>query len=198
MPKTGGMWVSNFLRKLDSSFKRPKHLAKYNKHGFRELTDFHLPSKFVGSEYYKFGFIRDPVSWHWSIFNLQQERAIKNQNPAFDIMISGRDINEYIQNVKKFDRARARMDNMYNKIFSIGDKLECKNIFKFENLYSGLFTALSENGLDASELIEEEKEKKINVGAQYEFSKMTEESLDFIYESCKEIYDKFGYERKNP
>jgi len=196
MPKTGGMWVSRFLKKLDSSFKRPKHLVKYNKHGFRELTDFHLPSKLVGPEYYKFGFIRNPVSWYWSMFNFQQKRSMRNENALFDIMISGRDINEYMQNVQKFDRARVRMMNMYNQVFSIGDKLECKNIFKYENLYDGLFEALKENGIDASELIEQEKENKINSSSSFEWPEMTKESLEFIYESCKEIYDKFEYERK--
>ena len=137
MPKTGGMWVSRFLKKLDSSFKRPKHLVKYNKHGFRELTDFHLPSKLVGPEYYKFGFIRNPVSWYWSMFNFQQKRSMRNENALFDIMIS-----------------------------------------------------------DASELIEQEKGNKINSSSSFGWPKMTKESLEFIYESSKEIYDKFEYERK--
>ena len=85
---------------------------------------------------------------------------------------------------------------MYNQVFSIGDKLECKNIFKYENLYDGLFEALQENGIDASELIEQEKGNKINSSSSFAWPKMTKESLEFIYESCKEIYDKFEYERK--
>ena len=121
---------------------------------------------------------------------------MRNENALFDMMISGRDINEYMQNVQKFDRARVRMMNMYNQVFSIGDKLECKNIFKYENLYDGLFRALKENGIDASELIEQEKGNKINSSSSFGWPKMTKESLDFIYESSKEIYDKFEYERK--
>ena len=115
--------------------------------------------------------------------------------------MAANNINEYIENIKNKKSTKARMDIMFKHIFSVGHENECKNIFRYENLYDDLLKLLKQHGIDASSLMEKEKKRKVNESKNLRntYKKkepMNQESLDFIYESCKDIYYNFGYERK--
>tara|TARA_R110001599_G_scaffold338783_1_gene558013 strand:+ start:366 stop:980 length:615 start_codon:yes stop_codon:yes gene_type:complete len=185
MPKTAGQWTKRFLLKLDVGFKRVKNTKNF--------IDIPLASNF-NNDYYKFGFVRDPVDWYQSFFNFQSDDF--HNRFLFDRMMVARDINEYITNIKNVRLTKARMTLMYNYIFSVGHENECKNIFKYENLYDSLLKILNDKGIDASSLMEKEKTQKRNASKKKCGEKINQESLDFIYESCKGIYEKFNYKRR--
>lgn len=186
MPKTGGKWVSNILFEEMSFWRADSGLY------------IHSPAIGKGRDCnYRFGFIREPVSWYTSLYRFQAnppKASSENYRFFFDKSLAADNINAYINNIRKDPYTFLKMEKMYQYIFSIGKRHECKNIFKFENLAVNLSIALKQGGLDIDHIIEKHKEKS-NVSTHVLEEPLSESTKQYIYESCDHIYKKFNYER---
>ena len=186
MPNTGGKWVTNILLKEMSFWSIDAGLY------------IHSPAIDKGRDCnYRFGFIREPVSWYTSLYRFQAsppKSSSEEYKFFFDKSLAADNINDYVENIRKHSHTYLKMEKMYRYIFSIGKRHECENIFKFENLAENLSTALKQGGLDMDHIIENTKEK-VNVSNYTLEEPMNESTKQYIYESCDEIYNKFNYER---
>ena len=135
--KTGGVWTQNILSKF--GFRIIDLSIKGGHLGIRDLD-------FVTKNTYTFGFVRNPISWHISLFNFLDSNNWKYEGLS---RYKSSSLNEYLSKIYINPNQDAAFSVWFNDIFGIGSDLECKNIFRYEEIYDSLKKALQNVNINA-------------------------------------------------
>ena len=177
VPRTGGMFTRKVIDSTDLD-----HEQIYYTHG--SIGETHKSVDIDTSNYYSFGFIRNPWKWTVSIF-LQFGGFPHNADvPA---QVFERELNNYIG-----DKS---LQSRYYKQFYINNKLSVTDIFKTENLEESLNYVFDKfNWEKPKELIEMTPiNTRLHNSHNSHRKYYTDYTKELIYNHNRDIIEKYNY-----
>lgn len=178
--KTGGMWTQKILSKF--GFRIVDLNVKGGHLGINDLD-------FVTKNTYTFGFVRNPISWHISLFNFLDSN---NWNFKGFSRYKSSSLNEHLSKIYTSPSQKVAFSIWFNDMFGVGSDLECKNIFRYEEIYNGLKKALQNVNINAETEIEMAKDIKKNKTLVRD-SYISKENIRLIFLNNKQIFEKYKY-----
>lgn len=183
LQKTGGWHVSHILKQL----------------GFQNINfnicGGHVGVKDAPKNSFTFGFVRHPVAWYKSLFNyfsnvnwIHRAHILKTDN-----------INEFIELTQK--HRVYQYEHLVTRFYNLNADDECNFIGRYELLHHDLKRVLYLHAqqLDVEcshidQIIRTNQDKLINKSITIHNDQFSEDSIQYIYESCKQIIDRFKYD----
>lgn len=198
--KTGGWTVYQILKEFDFEIM-PDPVDGYSMG--RHITALQVPQNYTS-----FGYVRHPVNWYISLYNwLETNEWCLHKNKREDRKgykeIDFTDI--YQPSLNKFIEAPVVVKECTNgfnyfykflHFFAMGTDQECQIIGRFEEMFDHLDTVLKLHNIHATDYINKMKQVKINQSITKD-TYISPHNLEFIYESCDYIFNRFNYTKKN-
>lgn len=179
LSKTGGIWSESILEKYGFEIINLKR------------RDGHIPNLPEYKNYFTFGFIRNPVAWYKSLYRFFKTNNWKLQSGRDFSDLKCNNINEFLDIIR--EQNRFDLNKTYYEFFV---KNPVSYIGKYENLYEDLDLCLKINGINTSDLIKEKSKVFVNRSKKYS-CELSQENLDYIIDSCEDIFTKFNYKKED-
>lgn len=177
--KTAGWWISKILK--DEGFE----IIDIKKYGG------HLGVTSMPLGYQSFGFVRHPVSWYQSLFNYLSTIGWKLHGHDFQDLKCN-NINGFIE--KTQEHKKFVLIDMYKNFFAVGTESESENILRYENIYDEMIKISRKFSLRIEQKVRDTKDLFVNKSDRFEDT-LSLSSLNYIFCSCDEIFDRFEYSR---